>query len=237
MQVTKATIWLGTAISAFTVLGGGAVSRAVADWDAAYIAWSIGTVWFIIRSLVSIILWQKQRISTRFSIYCGVLLGLDLTSFMLALGLPVFFIVPAWSLAGGGLVAIWGYIMYKHLLLAEIHFRQRWRERSKEVLDKTIKENDIDLDKLSNILRLEPQNLSNHKNEKLSFVLKGGLITLMLLGLNFRKQFPELSAIAWSFPALFIASILLQYVIMGISLAREVGILERNRGIPLRPSL
>lgn len=222
--------WLGWALFGISVVGGGAISRALAGWPEAFLAWKIGLGFLLLRTVIAALIWQRSRISIRYAFYSRAVLVVDMSAIFAGLGLPIFFILPVWEISGFNIFFACILSSAIHIYQGIKHFDNQWKNNGQSAIAKALKGNFFDTDKFIKSLNLSPP-FFDLKNQALSFTLKATLVISMLVGLNIRKLYPEFAAIAWGLPALLMLSWTAQSVVMFMLQARTVAQYEKHTGL------
>lgn len=225
--------WLGCALFAIGVIGGGAVSWTVAGWPGAFFAWKLGFCFLILRTIVAAVIWQLGRSNIRYFFYSRAVLIIDMSMFLVGGGFPVFFIIPIWTVLGFILLAACLLSAGIHTYLSVRHFNSQWKSTGESAIEKSVKGDRFDADKFTKHLDLSPP-LFDMRNELLGFAFKAALIISMLVGLSMRKLFPEFAALAWGLPALLLLSWTAQAVVGFVLQANAVTRYEKRTGRTLK---
>lgn len=225
--------WLGWALFAVGVIGGGAVSRSAGGWSGAFFAWKLGFGFLILRTIVAAVIWQLGCSNIRYFFYSRAVLAIDASMIFVGLGFPVFFIIPIWTVPGFILLAACLLSAGIHTLLGVRYFNSRWKSTGESAIAKSVKGDRFDADKFTKHLDLSPP-LFDLPNELLGFALKAALIISMLVGLSMRKLFPEFAAFAWGLPALLLLSWTAQAVVVCALQAHAVSRYEKRTGRTLK---
>lgn len=233
MSLKWSVFWVGWALFAGGVIGGGAVSRTVGGWPGAFFAWKLGLGFLILRTIVATVIWQLGRSNIRYFFYSRAVLAIDMSMIAVGAGFPVFFIIPIWTVLGFILLASCLLSAGIHTYLGVRYFNSHWKSAGESAIEKSVKGGRFDADKFTKHLDLSPP-LFDMSNELLGFAFKAALIISMLVGLSMRKLYPEFAAVAWGLPALLLLSWTVQAVVLCALQANAVTRYEKRTGRTLK---
>lgn len=225
--------WLFTGLSFISAIGSGAISKTIAGWPAAKLSWMIAFCLVAIYSFMAAIFWYRQRNSVRNSFYVIASVCVSLMSLALALAIPVFYILPIWTPAGLLLLALFLAITSMQLIMAFTYFNKQWELKGEKLLHASIKNNKLDMDLFNKKFKTSAPNITDISPPWLGFSVKALLILSLLIGLNFRKIYPILSAFAWAIPSMIIVGVLSQIALMAILRGYRIAAFEKRLGTKL----
>ena len=227
--------WLGVALTCVAATGAGAISHMFAGWPGAKHSWIIGFSLALIYAIGSGIIWYKQRDSVRYSFYAAAFMGVVLMLFMLALALPIFYVMPISTVAGAVLLASFIITIVIHQYMAYRYFNEYWDKVGRIAQEKSVKNNKFSMDFFRkkfdpygapSIIEFSPYIVS------LSFNIL--LVLSLLVGLSLRKPFPIFSGFAWAIPSMIAVAVIAQAILIQILGAQRLSALEKILGIQLK---
>ena len=222
--------WVGTALFVASAIGFGAVSRAVADWDSAFFAWKIGFTATAVQAGISALIWSRQRLSASYVYLAKSILCINLGGIFLAVGLPVFFVLPSGTPVGATLLVCIVLLIVAHATVAARHFRKQWDANGSGALKAAQKGKTLDIERFSKELRLAPPNIVQPGPPLLNIALPIIVVGMLLVGLSFRRVFPDLSAIAWGLSSFAGLTWLVQTALLFVLQARTISSTEVQLG-------
>lgn len=202
-------------------------SRAAAEFGYATLAWvSAGAV-----ALLLMYRTARSRVAIR-ETFMAVSICVGFATFLAGAAAPLFWLYPLSEPTGLGLGAAFAGALAYQLWRGYGNFQQCWESNHLTALESALDTGagTLDVGRFLERLQAVGKLFVPFNSEPLNQLISAALIVSMLLGLNLRKPFPELSIWAWGVPALVFMSVFAQMALMRILLAHRLHQLEASLG-------
>jgi hypothetical protein len=218
------------------VTGGALITEKVAGEEAAYLAFFSGIAWVVIGTSGLLLLLKsakRRAIANGFFVVLWVALGLN--TFLLAIAAPLLWSYSPLSTVGTSLWAYTFVVLAYQLWRGYCHFSDCWSARQASVLSSVYQRTAtaVDVEGVVQGLQVKPNLFLPRSIAFLENAISAALIASMLIGLSFRKLYPEGSAFAWGIPALTIVAVGAQIAFIRALLTLQLWRIEKQLGIRL----
>jgi hypothetical protein len=232
------SIFTQVALGMGGVAAGAIITTKLVDSTAATKLLVGGAFWIGLLALALGALYPLSRRSAiAYLCFIGVAIAVGLTSILLGLSMPLFFLYGPSTAIGATLVGYFAAMLCYQARRGYLLFEENWEQRGEQLWSKFYNRTTATLmvEKLSYNLRFNADLLLPINNELVKGLVSLGLVVSMLAGLNLRHVFPEFSAFAWGIPSLTLSTVLIQMSYVRFLLAFQVWKLQKASGTIVAP--
>ena len=234
-KVTIHLLLLSFAILLFGAAGGSLMTRKMADGAAGWHFFRCVLPFFAAIFLCQCLVFARARTRLLYQLLFLGLLGWTMTSFLLSIILPVFWISPMAAMWKVVLAAVFAAILMYNLAFGWRTLNQRWAELGAAAFEREFKPRDgtVNWDQVMRTLRIAPAIVLPGVPARWSAAVWVAMAAAVIPGLLMKSSWPAFSAFSWGMPAILIAACFNQYSGSWFAQALTVRQLEKQGQIIL----
>jgi hypothetical protein len=226
-------------VGLFGIAGGSALTLKLAGVDAAVAFGRLGGIWLAVGFAGALLLLKQSKKNIHAYLYlCALNINIGCTSLLLGISIPLFIRYDLTTWVGRFLALYCALLLIHQIWRFHKHFISRWNRNKDKAFSKAYDpvKRTIFIDDFIHHLNVEANLILPIRSTLVRDLFYVALLFSMLVGLNFRKLFPEASALAWGIPSFTAFPALVMISLLRIEVAIKIKSFERATGQKMIPA-